>query len=85
MVKSTWFMNVGESIVQDDSSPTSNPLHNLTLCFLVLDNGVVVTGKSPTDPTLTPAARKDLAKEDAKHQLFHLEYQMQATLSHCGP
>lgn len=88
MIASTWFMNVAESIIPDDFQPpppASNPLNRLTLCFLVLDSGVVITGKSPVDPALTEAARKDLAKQDAKHQLFHLEYQMQATLDHCMP
>lgn len=61
---------VDVALTADDS-----PLHLLTLCVLVLDNGWVMTGKSaPASPeNFDPEKGQMFAYEDAIRQLWPLE------------
>lgn len=76
-----YFFTVGQAldaISMSDSVPSpapDSPLHLLTLCVLVLDNGWVMTGKSaPASPENFDAEKgQTFSYEDAIRQLWPLE------------
>lgn len=86
-IESTWYMNLGESMVPDNFQPpvpADSPLRLVTICALVLRNGFTVVGKSAcADPAeFDEATGRRVAPEDAKRKIWPLlGYELKTVLA----
>ena len=76
-IKTEHYINAGHAIARDPDGvpiPIGHPLDLMTLCFLTMQNGFVVVGKSaPASPdNFDPEKGKTFAREDAIRQLWPL-------------
>ncbi len=89
-IESTWYLNVGQSIVPDDYQPpvsAHSPLNLLTICVLVLKNGFTVTGESAcaSPENFDAEIGRKIARKNAVDKVWPLMgYELKSKLASLG-